>query len=328
MTTHHDRTHRSDLLDQLRESYGPAPFHASDAAAHGISRDRVERACRKGRLHRLGRGWYALSDSGDARDVRLSKLQRENSGVVACGRTAARIWGMPVPASQGKEDDLEIAYVEGHSGQYGRRQALVARRWSVPPDQVTHGPSGHLATDPLRTALDLARGLPLHWCLVPLDSALSIVTGEGFDVAEVREALNGYWRGLRGGRGIRSIGPALEHAHPLAESPLESIVRGRIIKAGLPTPDLQVIVTGASGRSYRADMGLDLPGDSPGTHRLLIEADGLGKYTRPEDLAREKMRQHDLECKGHEFIRVVYHEALHSPGRFLSAIDRRVNGCA
>jgi hypothetical protein len=221
---------------------------------------------------------------------------------------------------------IEIAYRDEGTGKLGRRRDVVARRWVIPPDHVTQGPDGHVATDPLRTAIDLARGQPLHLALAPIDAALRIVTDWGVDEGEAALELRRRWTDLRAGHGIRTVGSALEHGSALAESPLESMVRGRIIVARLPSPMLQVCVTGASGRRYRADLGMHVTGDDPQACRLLIEADGLAKYTQVEDLAREKARQHDLECNGHEFVRVVYVEALRSPERFLANIERIIHG--
>ena len=107
---------------------------------------------------------------------------------------------------------------------------------------------------------------------------------------------------------------------------MESIVRGRIIEAGLPVPLLQVRVVGRSGREYRSDLGLALPGDPPGVTSLLIEADGVGKYLQPGDLVAEKRRQHDLEGRGHRFVRVLYGEAVLAPEGFLAAIGRLLAG--
>ena len=92
---------------------------------------------------------------------------------------------------------------------------------------------------------------------------------------------------VRGYPGSRGAMWAAALADPRAESALESVVRGRVIDARLPAPALQVEVVGRSGRRYRCDLGLRRPDDRSGMTGLLIEADGLGKYTRPDDLAEE-----------------------------------------
>lgn len=318
------RTHV--LLAVLTHAFGDQPFHVRDADDLNVARHRIERLCARGHVHRIGRGWYAVAAGSSHYRPRLQVLQEANPGVIACGTTAAAIWNLPLPPGVlPRAGHLEIGYMQDGSGQYGTRMGILARRWPFPLHHVAQGPGGERVTDPLRTAIDVARGLPLHLALVPLDAALRLAS-QTVDDTTAREILERHWLELRGGHGIRSLARPIAHAHPLAESPLESIVRGRILDAGLPEPALQVPVVGASGRHYRADMGLDLPGDAPGTFRLLIEADGVGKYVEARDLADEKRRQHDLERRGRVFVRVLYDEGLRRPAEFVGVI-RRLTTC-
>lgn len=101
-----------------------------------------------------------------------------------------------------------------------------------------------------------------------------------------------------------------------AETALESLVRGRLIEADVTGVLTQVVVHGASGRTYRVDLAIE---KSPGVY-LIIEADGLGKYSTPEDLVREKLRQHDLEDRGHRVIRAIYREAAYEPERLVERV--------
>lgn len=201
-------------------------------------------------------------------------------------------------------------------------------RGMTPHDHVELGPRGEPTTNPLRTAIDLARGLPLHEALVPLDSALGLAISQlGMPPDVARAVLLSHLADLGRTPGIRAVAHAAPYAHPGAESALESIVRGRIIHAGLPVPRVQVHVVGASGRTYVADLGMDLPGEEPGSCGLLIEADGLGKYVHPADLGKEKRREVDLCRRGHHFVRVLYSEAVDDPAPFLADIASRLGRC-
>lgn len=314
---------RRRLITVLIQEFAAAPFHLTQAAGLGIGADRLERACAAGALTRVGRGWYAVANPVAPWLARLLVLQAENPGLVACGATAALLGSMAVPPFRGVgAGELEVAFLEGSGGMRGRRHGLRARRWPIPPHHVVRGPHGVLMTDPLRTSIDLARGQSLPFALVPLDSAARRAVADGMRPHEVVCELRARLDLMRGRHGVRLAASALRHVSPLAESALESIVRGRIIEAGLPSPALQVPVVGESGRSYRADLGLDLPGRPEGSFGLLIEADGLGKYDRVEALAEEKKRQHDLERRGHVFVRAIYGEALSRPEEFLSPIRR------
>lgn len=322
-------------VQALDSEFGSHPFHVNEAMSIGVAHDRVVRACGAGAFHRLGGGWYARAAvAGDqlARaEARLWVLHRNNPGVVACGRSAAAIWGLPLPpvpepTARASVDmggaGLEVAFVSGSGGLRGQRGDVLARRWSVPEDHVTRGPRGEPVTDPLRTAIDVTRGCSLALALGPLDAALRLMLSRGTPVEEGIRSLRTRCADLAGGHGISIVARAIAHADARAESPLESLVRGRIIEAGLPVPCLQVPLVGASGRRYRADMAMDLPGEPEGSYRLLIEADGLSKYATVEDLAEEKRRQHDLERQGHVFVRVLFREALWSPATFTDEISR------
>lgn len=318
-----NQSRRRHLMSRLIQEFAVAPFHLTQAAGLGIGADRLERACAAGALARVGRGWYVVANPVAPWLARLLVLQAENPGLVACGATAALLWSIAVPPFRGSPPgELEVAFLEGSGGLRGRRNGVRARRWPIPPQHTVLGPHGVLLTDPFRTGIDVARGQSLPFALVPLDSAARHAVAVGIRPHEVDVAFRARLDLMQGRHGVRDVASALRHVSPLAESALESIVRGRIIEAGLPSPALQVPLVGESGRSYRADLGLDLPGEPDGSFGLLIEADGLSKYDRVEALAEEKKRQHDLEHRGHVFVRAVYVEALRRPEEFLSPIRR------
>ncbi|MFM9136462.1 MAG: hypothetical protein ACKOT0_13690 [bacterium] len=323
MTARHRPSVRASM-HRLREAFDDGPFHASQAEQVAVSRQQLEHAARAELVTRLGKGWYALAGETQppfgfpvAQAQRLMALAHGNAAAVACGVSAAHIWQLPIPpAHQGRRDRLEIAYRDGHGGKRGERFGAIARRWVLPDDHVTTGPRGEPVTTPLRTAIDLARGQPLPFALISLDAALRMTVMGGESPEDARARLKVIWEALRRGHGIRAVGLALPFVDERAESALESIVRGRILEAGLPRPYVQVPVIGASGKQYRADLGLDLPGDPRGSSRLLIEADGRLKYGAVDDVLSEKDRQTDLERRGYRFARTDYREMLQRPEVF------------
>lgn len=321
-------------MHRLREAFDDTPFHASQAEQLAVSRQQLEHAAKVGLVTRLGSGWYALTCEHDppfgfpmAQAQRLMVLVHGNAAAVACGVSAARIWQLPIPPTHHQgQDRLEIAYRDGHGGKRGERFGAVARRWPVPDGHVTTGPGGEPVTTPLRTAIDVARGQPLPFALISLDAALRMTIMSGDKPEDARAQLQSIWEALRRGHGIRAVGLALPFVDERAESALESIVRGRILEAGLPRPYVQVPVTGASGKHYRADLGLDMPGDPRGSSRLLIEADGRQKYAGVDDVLSEKDRQTDLERRGHRFARTDYREMLQRPAVFTDYLRRLLAG--
>lgn len=319
-------------VELLRSGLADRAFHVDEAAFLGVSRDRVERACAAGLLVRVGRGWYVLGAEADGPGLdialrgRLEALRGQSRDVVLCGTSAAAVWGLPLPPGLRDVRGLEVLADHPREAWGGQRRYETVRRWQVPGAFVVDGPHGERITDPIQTAIDLGRGLPMPFALVALDAAMALTQRLGIPPEVVRLLLDDRAAAARASRDVRGVLQAVPHADPRAESALESIVRGRIIDAGLPTPELQVPVTGVSGRQYRADLGLWIPGDPPGTTRLLIEADGLAKYAEVGDLAMEKRRQHDLEGHGYRFVRALYREAVHAPDDFIATIATIVAG--
>ena len=92
---------------------------------------------------------------------------------------------------------------------------------------------------------------------------------------------------------------ALSLADPASESPLESQSRGVVLSRGIPPPICGAPVLGADGVTYWADMLWE-------DQRVIGECDGASKYTTPDVLWREKLRQESLEQAGWRVVRWTY----------------------
>lgn len=161
-------------------------------------------------------------------------------------------------------------------------------------------------TTAARTALDLARRRPLHQQLVALDAAAARV---GLDALARAFARLSWQRDLIG------LAQALRCTDPAAETPLESISRGRILQAELPAPELQGWVQGDDGRWYRVDFLWR-------EQRVVGEADGALKYRGRDDLVAEKGREDALRALGWRVVRWTYDEAVRRPDRFLTRLTQ------
>jgi very-short-patch-repair endonuclease len=167
-----------------------------------------------------------------------------------------------------------------------------------------------------RTAVDLARGRRLPEALVAVDGvARALLEPDlGADLASLRDPraraearlrvveplLNAY-ESVWSWPGSVVVRDAVHLVEPASESPFESRSRGWMAEARLPRPEVAFAVQGRSGRWYYADFAWP-------EHRVLGEADGLGKFGRhPGDVARrlrdERTRQRDLEDAGWSFVR-------------------------
>jgi very-short-patch-repair endonuclease len=98
---------------------------------------------------------------------------------------------------------------------------------------------------------------------------------------------------------------AVAQADGRAESVLESVSRFRFWQAGLPEPELQVLV-GDAFRRYRVDFLWR-------AQRVIGEADGLLKYDAQGKAARaEKRRDVDLQ-EGWETVHWLWEEIWNNP---------------
>lgn len=118
------------------------------------------------------------------------------------------------------------------------------------------------------------------------------------------------------------IGPALDRVaffDGLSESPLESISRANMHTYGVPRPELQVPLVGASKRVYRVDFYWR-------DRRLIGEADGAEKYRDPSAVVEEKQREDDLREADFDFVRWNYARMMGQTEETIERIMRKLNG--
>ena len=148
-------------------------------------------------------------------------------------------------------------------------------------------------TSVARTETDIARSSGRSAGLITADAALrkQLTTAEALSIAAESAA------GRPGAVAARWVA---ENADALSESPLESLTRAAILVSGLPKPQLQVSIPAAGARVdllYAAE-------------RVVIEADGLLKYTDVTVLHEEKLRQERLERAGYRVVRVTWTDLM------------------
>jgi hypothetical protein len=171
-------------------------------------------------------------------------------------------------------------------------------------------------TDPIRTALDLARSLPFEAAVVNLDAALH----RGLLRADqLRERL----LDIAGTPGSRSAARAVAFADGRSESVGESRSRVVLHRLALPAPTLQFEVTSADGTLIgRTDFAWE-------SRRVIGEFDGRVKYGRllrpgqdPGDVVfQEKRREDAIRDEGWSAVRWVWSD-LARPDRLAARIRR------
>lgn len=233
-------------------------------------------------------------------------------GAVACGRSAARVWGLPLindsdPATRRNE---RFRHEVSSKGGYGRllmppaagdpRGHEVRRhRLTMAPGDVLQHPGGFLITSPLRTVVD-APGLLGHEAAVCLlDAALHrrLVSLSDLDHAAKARV---------GTAGSRALQRALTAADGRAESALETL--GRL----LLLPVLPGLVPQVTLRNYEGDVvaRFDL---ADKLVKLAFEGDGKRGHVGEQMVAKDRHRDRTSEAFGWHTERMTWWDVRRQP---------------
>jgi len=137
------------------------------------------------------------------------------------------------------------------------------------------------------------------------DWAVATMDAAAWQSTESLERMRDYgerWQRLAGAGTARR---ALEHVRTGSQSPLESISRVKLIRAGLPEPVLQPPLYDRQGLVGYADMLFEELG-------VVGEADGHAKYETRDDLVREKVREDRIRALGFGVVRWGWSDATGS----------------
>ena len=258
---------------------------------------------------------YPATPARDAWAAVLASSGTTSGAAVACGRTAARWWGLPLvddhdPASGTAERGTDEVAVSGHRAvlRWGDRR-LVRRRLRLEPDDVVQAPDGLLVTSIARTLVDCAVRLDEAAAVCAVDAALHRgLVGE----PELRAAV----LARRGTPGAAALARVVERADGRAESPLETLVRLLLVPV-LPTLEPQVRVRDADDRVLaRVDLG-------DRTRRLAVEADGVRAHAGPWMVARDRQRDAVLASAGWHTERITWYEVRRRPQETSRRVLRR-----
>lgn len=304
---------------------GSGPLRVADALKAGITRGALRAAVAAGDLDRPSHGVVAVADpdvSSPTLQQRCRAIAVRRPSIVFSHHTAAKLQHLPLLR--------DIApLIHGYAQHAARAGDVLLHEGRIPPEHIVEV-DGIRMTSPMRTALDLARGLPFAEALIPLDAALRTgvlhaMKGSGLrddraveSSAEqqlVRAQAEDLLLSLRHLHGARGARRALAAASPLAESPAESASRGHLLAAGIGPRALQVRVTDADGRERRLDFLLDTG--------VAGEVDGFVKYEgdRGRDAVRqEKRRDLALQRIGLATLHWSAEEAFWHPERVIRLV--------
>jgi hypothetical protein len=302
-----------DFFDQVPELH-----LRRDAVRDGWSDDELNRLVARGELARLRRGAYVNGTLPvDAAATHRLLIRATMSGLrrpaIVSHQSAAVLLGLPlwdVPL-----DRVHVTRRPRACNDTGR--VLCCHIARLRDDEVIEV-DGLQVTDPVRTALDLARSLPHEAAVVALDAALrrglvshGVLRTRLFDIA--------------GAPGSRSAARAVLFADGRSESAGESRSRVILHRWKLAPSALQFEVFSADGVVIgRTDFAWE-------EHRLVGEFDGRIKYGRllrpgqdaGDAVFREKRREDAIRDEGWGVLRWTWAD-LHRPDRFASRVRRRM----
>jgi hypothetical protein len=219
----------------------------------------------------------------------------------AFGRTAAAVHGLPAPRNQLTALHLVRGIATDQRALLGR----VTSTEGLPDVRIkTHDLSGDsvLTVGGIPTVSRDLAGISAAATYSP-DWALSVLDGAAWKRPEAIERLAAIaddWPRLRGIGVVRSMLPLVRSG---AQTPLESISRLRLVKAGLPEPMLQYPLYDREGLVGYADMGWPELG-------VIGECDGLMKYQSGEVLIQEKRREDRIRALGFIVVRWTWDDII------------------
>jgi very-short-patch-repair endonuclease len=268
----------------------------------GLSAKAIAHRIRTGRLHRLGRGVYAVGRP------RVGRYGLWMAAVLSCGpeallshRSAAELWGI---AESSAEIEIEVVV----PGKFRRRRPGIRLRRRVDLSaEHRREVRGIPVTDPVSTLVDLAS------CVVEwrVERAINDADRLGLiDPVSLRSEIEC----LLPRPGMACLRRLLG-CDALTDTGLERKFLGIVRQAGLPLPQTQVWVNG-----YRVDFHW------PGLG-LIVETDGWRHHRTSGEQATDHRRDQAHTKSGMTTLRFAEKQVRHEPQHVkatLSAVIRRL----
>ncbi|MHA7271143.1 hypothetical protein [Arthrobacter sp. HLT1-20] len=264
---------------------------SSDAA--GVPRGRT----RAGDLFIVSRGIRVPAGIPLQGAAALAAYTEANPLSVLSHVSAAQLWNIPLPP--GAANDWRIHLANPPAKGAPRRVNVVGHRLALAEDEIWEL-DGVRLTSPARTWLDLAACLPLEDLVAAGDF---LVCSHGPEFPAPREPICRMVELVKvvarhhGGRGLRNARVALELIRVGADSPPETFMRLALLEAGLPEPELNVVVRDPAGRAVL------WPDGAYRQFRIGLQYDGRHHDT-PEQYLRDIRRLQTSRALGWEEVRV------------------------
>ncbi len=254
----------------------------------GLGPGAIEHRLRRGRLHRVHRGVYALVKRVPTREGRwMAAVLAAGPNAVLSHRSAADLWGLGPFARRRSEVTVGVRRragpdVEVHCA--ALREDELTERHGIPVTTAT------------RTLLDLAAVLPRHRVERALREAELQRLG---DAASLGRLLQRHPR-RRGTATLRSILASGRTGENVTRSELEERFLLFVGRAALPRPNINAHVE-IAGRLIECDCVWPRQG-------LIVELDGHAAHGRRSAFEADRARDRAFNAAGWRVVRVTWRQ--------------------
>src|SRR3954447_18378086 len=259
-----------------------------------VSARGIERRLRDGRLHLLYRGVYLVGHEAEP------QYARQMGAVLACGagallshRSAIELWELLQPAGH----DLHVTVTRNRRS----RKGIVLHR-SQPLDPRDYGTIENVpVTNVGRSLLDFAE--------LSTPSELERAYDEARTQRLIRN-LDDVIQRHPGRHGIRALAALTDDIPALTQSEAEELMFALLRKAGLPLPEVNVRIGPWQLHFLWREQGLN------------VEVDGHRYHSLEKQIARNHVRDADLEARGIRVRRVTARELQQTREAVIARVAR------
>jgi very-short-patch-repair endonuclease len=269
----------------------------------GLSAAAIDMRIRRGRLHRIHQGVYAVGHRLVSARGRLFAALLAVEGSLLSHVSAAAGWDL----REDRGPNVHVTVIG--DGGHDRRRGLVIHRCLLSEEEIAHH-DGLVLTSPERTLLDLAPLLSptaLEQCLV------RAVALRRFDARAVERLIARSPR-RPGVPALRQLLTEWDGRSAPVRSALEAGFLDLCRRARLPRPDVNTRIEG-----FEVDFAWP-------ALQLIVEVDGYAFHGGPAAFERDRARDAALALAGWHGLRFSWRQITREPERVAAVVARSMAG--